>query len=71
MSSTILAAGDDVILVMEKMSQRIVDKLLYPIYQAMANVDYVYNTEQSRRDYQKNYLDKVPRAADHINDQTI
>ena len=64
-----IAAGQDVNLVMEAMSVRILNKLKHPILQHIKEWGKeTYNATISQESYKKNYLDKTKRVADHMND---
>ena len=66
-----IASGQDVNLVMEAMSVRIMEKLKYPILKHIKEWGKdTYDATLSRENYQKNYLDKTKRVADHMNDVT-
>lgn len=63
-----IAQGKDVEEVLETMSRRIMDKLLHPIFKAISDsADSTYDTNESKRRYKENYLDKNPHGiADHV-----
>ena len=63
-----IAQGKDVDQVMEQMARRIMDKLLHPIYKAIANTESTYDAEAAKQSYKEQFLDRVPRASDHIDD---
>lgn len=61
-----IAKGDDPDIVMEDMSRRVMDKLLYPILNAIhASSTSNYDVEASRREYDK-IMKPVGKAADHV-----
>ncbi len=64
-----IAAGQDVDLVMEAMSARIVQKLKHPmLVQIKEWGKSTYDATLSKAQYKKNYLDKTKPVADHMND---
>ena len=64
-----IAAGQDVEVVMEAMSARIVEKLKYPILKHIKEWGKsTYDATLSKENYKKNYLDKTKPVADHMND---
>lgn len=63
-----IAQGKDVDQVMEQMARRIMEKMLHPIYKAIANTESTYDAEAARQSYKEQFLDQVPRASDHIDD---
>jgi len=63
-----IAQGKDINDVLEKMSYRIIEKLLHPIYKSISNSIELPNLEESKKKYKEIYIDKVPRAPDHIDD---
>lgn len=66
-----IAAGQDIDLVMEAMSARIVEKLKYPLLKQIKEWGKsTYDATLSKDNYKKNYLDKTKRVADHMNDVT-
>ena len=62
-----IAKGDDPGVVMEDMSRRIVDKMLYPILNNIdnKNTTSAYDAEKSRNKYNK-IMQTVSKAADHV-----
>jgi glutamyl-tRNA reductase len=66
-----IAEGDNVELVLEEMSRRIVDKLKHPILDAIkkSNVSDI-DLEQSKKSYEENYLSKMSPRADHVESDT-
>ena len=66
-----IAAGQNVEVVMEAMSARIVEKLKYPMLKHIKEWGKVtYDATLSKENYKKNYLDKTKPVADHMNDVT-
>jgi glutamyl-tRNA reductase len=64
-----IAAGQDVNVVMEAMSARIVEKLKYPMIKHIKEWGKnTYDATLSQEIYKKNYLDKTKPVADHMND---
>ena len=63
-----IAQDKDVEKVMEEMSRRIMDKLLYPIFKAIRDDVKPFDIEASRRSYEENYLKTNKPKADHIDD---
>jgi hypothetical protein len=64
-----IAAGQNIDLVMEAMSVRIVEKLKHPLLKQIKDWGTsTYNATVSQENYKKNYLDKTKRVADHMND---
>ena len=63
-----IAQGKDVDRVLEEMARRIMDKLMHPIYKAIANTESTYDTEAGKKEYKDKFIDLVPRASDHIDD---
>jgi glutamyl-tRNA reductase len=61
-----VAQGEDVNLVMEDMSRRIVGKMLHPIYKELQPV-LDFDLEENRRKYTE-IMNSVGPAADHIDD---
>lgn len=64
-----IAQGEHIDIVMERMSRRIMEKLLHPIYKSIAASPAEYNQEAAKQEYQERYINQVPRAADHIDDK--
>jgi len=62
-----LAQGEDIAVIMQDMSRKIEEKLLYPLYK-MVERQYQneYNPEQSKQNYREQYLDRTKPAADHV-----
>jgi glutamyl-tRNA reductase len=66
-----IAEGDNVELVLEEMSRRIVDKLKHPILAALRNSNVSdIDLEQSKKSYEENYLSKMSPRADHVESDT-
>jgi hypothetical protein len=66
-----IAAGEDVNVVMEAMSVRIMEKIKYPLLKEIKDWGKTnYDSTVSRQNYKKNYLDKTKPVADHMNDVT-
>jgi hypothetical protein len=64
-----IASGQDVNLVMEAMSTRIMEKLKYPLFVAIKEWGKTtYDSTLSKESYKKAYLDKTKPVADHMND---
>ena len=66
-----IAQGEDIDTVMERMSRKIMEKLLHPVYKSIAaSANYNYDQEKSKQEYQERYINQVPRAADHVDNET-
>lgn len=63
-----IAQGKDVEKTLEQMSRRMMDKLMHPIFKAISNVESTYDAEKARQSYKEQFIDRVPRASDHIDD---
>ena len=64
-----IAKGEDVDLVMEVMSVRIVEKLKYPMLKEIKDWGKTtYDATLGRQNYEENYLKKVKPRADHMID---
>lgn len=62
-----IALGESRELVLEEMSQRLLKKLMHPLYElAQSEVKIDFDKEKSKLEYQENYLDKVSPVADHV-----
>jgi hypothetical protein len=62
-----IATGDDPFKVMEDMSKRMVQKMMYPVYTAIKNSrDISIDMKESKKKYKENYLDRVSPVADHV-----
>jgi glutamyl-tRNA reductase len=64
-----IALGKPVDEVMEKMSKRMMDKFLHPIYKEINSSKKVMDMEESRRSYQERYIDQRTPVADHVDGQ--
>lgn len=61
-----IAKGDNTEKVMEDMSRRIIDKMLYPILDTIHNSTVsTYDSESSRKAYDEK-MKNVDKAADHV-----
>ena len=66
-----IANGQDVDIVMESMSVRIMEKLKHPLLKEIKDWGKTtYDATLSKENYKKNYLDKTKPIADHMNDVT-
>ena len=63
-----IAQGKDVEKTLEQMSRRIIDKLMHPIFKAITNAKTPYDSEAGKQAYIDQYINKIPRASDHIDD---
>jgi len=63
-----IAQGKDTNEVLEKMSRRIMDKLMHPVFKAIKDSVVLTDTEASRKAYEENYIKKYGPKADHIDD---
>ena len=63
-----IAQGNDIEKTLEQMARRIMDKLMHPIYKAISNTESTYDAEAAKQSYKEQFLDRVPRASDHIDD---
>jgi len=63
-----LARGDDPEQVMHNVSQRIVNKLMHPILQAINSMPSDYNSLESQEHYLTNYQKRFDPKPDHIKD---
>jgi len=62
-----IATGDDPFKVMEDMSKRMVQKMMYPVYTAIKNSRGIsIDMKESKKKYKENYLDRVSPVADHV-----
>ena len=59
--------GSDINLVLEAMSERIVKKMLHPIFTDLRNAPLPFDVEKNRLDYNSAMRDRRP-AADHVSD---
>jgi glutamyl-tRNA reductase len=53
-----IANGEDTDLVLEQMSKRVVEKMMYPLRLALKNVDKPYDASVSRKRYEESYLNR-------------
>jgi len=66
-----IANGQDVNVVMEAMSVRIMEKLKYPLLKEIKDWGKsTYDATLSKNNYKENYLNKTKPVADHMNDVT-
>lgn len=66
-----IANGQDVNVVMETMSVRIMEKIKHPLLKQIKDWGIsTYDATLSKENYKKNYLDKTKPVADHMNDVT-
>jgi glutamyl-tRNA reductase len=64
-----IASGQDVNVVMEAMSVRIMEKIKHPLLKEIKDWGKsTYDATLSKENYKKNYLDKTKPVADHMND---
>jgi glutamyl-tRNA reductase len=63
-----IAQGKNVEQVLDQMARRIMDKLMHPVYREIANTKTDYDAEVAKQAYMDQYLNKIPRASDHIDD---
>jgi hypothetical protein len=64
-----IANGQDVNVVMEAMSVRIMEKIKYPLLKQIKEWGTsTYDATVAKENYKKNYLDKTKPVADHMND---
>lgn len=66
-----IAQGEDVELVLEEMTTRLLAKMMHPLF-GLAKEEIVndYDPVKSREEYRRLYLDKMSPVADHvINDE--
>jgi len=61
-----IAKGDDTNEILEQMSKRIMNKMLYPVVSAIRNTKTEFDAEASRKSYEENYLKKNGRKSDHV-----
>ncbi|NBP00012.1 MAG: hypothetical protein EBU90_07750 [Proteobacteria bacterium] len=65
-----LQQGKDPYEVLEKFSNRLVQKMLYPCFNLIKlNVVKDYDPQRSQREYKENYLDSVGPKSDHVVDE--
>ena len=61
-----IAKGDDVDVVLDEMTKRLMQKLLNPIYAALKETTATYDNEASKAEYKRIYLDKNKPKADQV-----
>lgn len=62
-----IAEGVPVDQVLEKMSYRLLQKLMNPIYEQIRNTTHVeYDIEASKKEYAEKYLNNQQPVADHV-----
>lgn len=62
-----IAKGENVEIVLEEMSQRLLRKLIHPLYEITeTEFDINFNKEKSKLEYKENYLNKMNPVADHV-----
>jgi glutamyl-tRNA reductase len=66
-----IAQGKDINEVLERMSRRIMDKLLHPIYKEINASNKTIDLEESKRSYEEKYLKLHGSVADHVEGQTF
>ena len=65
-----IALGEEPSKVMEEMAKRMAHKIMHPVYKAIKDSSVIsIDMEQSKKQYEENYLNKVARAADHVLDE--
>lgn len=53
--------------ILDNMSQRLLNKLMDPLYEIILNeISVGYDTEKSQLEYKNSYLDKVDPVPDHV-----
>lgn len=63
-----ITKGDPIDVVLESMSKRIMEKLLFPILTTIKSKKSDFDIEASRRSYEENYLKHNLPRADHVDD---
>lgn len=63
-----IADGHDANEVMEKMSKRVIDKLLHPIFKSIRESVKPVDMEKLKQSYYDNYESIVDKRADHVLD---
>lgn len=64
-----IAKGIPINEVLERMSKNITKKLLHPLLKAITNVPVdLESLAESKKSYEETYINKVPKAADHVDD---
>jgi hypothetical protein len=61
-----IAKGDDIHIVLDQMSNKLMQKLLNPIYSALKTSNSTYDNIVSRAEYKRIYLDKNKPNADQV-----
>jgi glutamyl-tRNA reductase len=62
--------GDDPSMVAEEMAHRITQKILYLAIRKLIELkDYSDLVQSSKLEYQKNYIDKYSKVADHVDNK--
>ena len=62
-------AGEDISVVLEEMSTRLIAKFIYPLINDLKQYSFTeYDASKSLNNYKKNYLSKTQIVADHMND---
>jgi glutamyl-tRNA reductase len=61
-----IAIGNDPNIVLEEMSVRIMNKLTHPLLNIIGQPNSNYDPVESRKNYEKNYLNKFGKVADHV-----
>lgn len=62
-----IAQGENIDIVLEEMSKRLLSKIIHPIYDLLKNDNLSqYDAEQSKNEYKRLYLDRVSPVADHV-----
>jgi glutamyl-tRNA reductase len=64
-----IAQGKDPDVVMERMSRRIMDKLMHPVYLTMRAEIKAEDVETSKQSYKEKYIDRNNLKADHVEGQ--
>jgi len=64
-----IAKGVPVDLVLDRMSKNIAKKLMYPLLKSLKEIPIdMIEFEESRKNYEETYINRVGRAADHVED---
>lgn len=62
--------GYDPSMIAEEMAHRITQKILHPVIKKLTEPeDYSDLVESSKLEYQKNYIDKYSKVADHVDNK--
>jgi len=65
-----IALGEKPYKVMEEMAKRMAQKIMHPVYKAIKDSNTIsIDMEQSKKQYEENFINKVARAADHVLDE--